>query len=145
MFHDCYDLSYKNLPLVKNHVVGTQQHHLKAKSSDCVCPVLSSPKFDRLITENLKFHFYLSFYLAVKRLQQYMLFKFPLQESHLEPILHKVQSADQQVIFSDRTDYLRQTRFSKFTPTTFSNSNPALIQPFILQETGSHVYLNAHS
>lgn len=33
-------------------------------------------EFDKPITENLKFHFY----LEVKRLHQYVLFKFPLEE-----------------------------------------------------------------
>lgn len=37
-------------------------------------------KSDKLVTDNLKFRFYLSFYLEVTRLHQYVLFKSPLEE-----------------------------------------------------------------
>lgn len=59
----------KILFLVKNQAVGTQQHNLKAKTSDCRCLVLSDPTFDKLRTFTWKLSNY-----------QYMLLKLPLEE-----------------------------------------------------------------
>lgn len=73
----CYDLSYKILPLVKNHVVGAKQSYLKPEISDCIHSSLSDSSLTKTVIENLRVSSLAEFYPEVD--YQYALLKFPLE------------------------------------------------------------------